>query len=80
MLPEVTLVRLPLLKTMVMVSACGYDRLLNDATPLTEVAFVVPWRVPVPRPRAAVTTVRLSAAPLAALRVFPNWSCTRITG
>ena len=80
MLLETTPVRLPLLKTIVIVSALLCDRLLNVTTPLAEVTLVVPCNVAVPRPRAALTTVVLSAPPLAVLRVFPNWSCTSKTG
>ena len=55
------------------------ERLVNVTRPLIAVRLVVPCNVPLPVPRAAVTTV-LSDTPLAVLRKVPNWSSTLRTG
>ena len=47
---------------------------------MAAVRFVVPCRLPLPALRAAVTTVELSALPLAVLRTLPNWSWTWMSG
>ena len=60
MLPDVALVRLPLVNFSEMVSAVSSARLVNVATPPDTVAVKVPWSGPVPLPSAAVTTVLLS--------------------
>ena len=56
------------------------DRFVKVMRPSTAVNVVVPCKVPVPVLRVAVTTVLLSAAPLAALRTLPNWSFTWMIG
>src|SRR2546425_3407098 len=80
MLVEVVLERLPLLNRIVMFVATLCDRFAKVTRPLAAVILVVPCKVPLPELRLAVTTVALSALPLAELRRFPNWSCTWITG
>ena len=65
------LVRPVPLKVRVMFVATLCDRLVKVATPLVAVALVVPCKVPLPEPRAAVTAV-LSDTPLAMLRRLPN--------
>src|SRR5262249_13606242 len=56
-----------------------WERLLKVAMPLAAVPLRVPCKVPLPAPRAALTTV-LSVTPLALLRRLPNWSRTCSTG
>src|SRR6266404_107258 len=75
MVTDVALLRLPLLKTIVIFVATLCARPVNDATPPEAVAVSVPCNVPLPAPRAAVTTVVLSL-----LRRLPNWSSMRICG
>src|SRR2546426_7726468 len=75
MLPEVALLRLPLVNWIVMLVATLWARLPKVTTPLTAVAAVVPWSVPLPALRVAVTIVLLSL-----LIKLPNWSSTRMTG
>ncbi len=77
---EVALARLPLLNKRVMFVATLCDKFVNVTTPSTAVLLVAPCNVPLPALRLAVTTVELSALPLAALRRFPNWSRTWMTG
>ena len=72
---EVALVKLPLEKTIVMLVATLCARFANVTTPPTAAILVVPCKVPLPAPRAAVTTVLLSL-----LRRFPNWSSIRSCG
>src|SRR5882724_10977499 len=76
MVVEVALARLPLLNKRVMFVATLCDKFVNVTTPSTAVLLVAPCNVPLPALRLAVTTVELSALPLAALRRFPNWSRT----
>src|SRR5262252_1883629 len=66
-------------KARVMFVATLCERLLKVARPLAAVALSVPCKVPLPAPRAALTTV-LSDTPLALLRRLPNWSRTCRTG
>src|SRR5262245_21876332 len=72
-------VRPEALKARVMLVATLWDRSVKVATPSVEVTLSVPCRVPLPLPRAAVTTVLL-VTPLAMLRRLPNWSRTWRTG
>src|SRR5258708_6213161 len=67
------------LKARVMLVARWWARSVKVATPSVVVAVSVPCRVPLPLPRAAVTTVVL-VTPLAMLRRLPNWSRTWRTG
>src|SRR5437667_1145077 len=69
---ELALVRLPLLNRMEMLVATLCDKLVNVTSPLTAVRLGVPCKFPLPALRLAVTTVLLSALPLAALRQLPN--------
>ena len=80
MVVDVALTRLPLLNRMVMLVATLCDRFANVTRPLPAVRLVVPCSVPLPALRLAVTTVALSALPLAELRRFPNWSWTCSAG
>ena len=73
--PEVVLVKMPLLKSTLMVVATLCDKLTNVATPLLAVTFKPPCKVPLPALRAAVTTVLLLVT-----HRFPNWSAMRIAG
>src|SRR6185369_1069464 len=77
--PELVPVRPGALKARVMLVATLWARSVKAATPSVAVAFSVPCRVPLPLPRAAVTTVLL-VTPLAVLRRLPNWSRTWRTG
>src|SRR5262245_27900220 len=79
MLLELVPVTPEALKARVMLVARLWLRSVKVATPSVAVALSVPCRVPLPLPRAAVTTV-LSVTPLAALRRLPNWSRTCRTG
>src|SRR6516225_7586003 len=79
MVLELVPVRPEALKAKVILVATLWERLLKVATPLVAVALSVPCRVPLPAPRAALTTV-LSDTPLALLRRLPNWSRTWRTG
>src|SRR6476660_9106804 len=65
--PERSLVSTPLVQLIVMSPATVCERLVKVATPLVAVRLVVPWSVPLPPERAAVTTVVLSL-----LRKLPN--------
>ena len=67
MVPEVTLLKVPLEKTMVMFVATLCAKLEKLATPPLAVAVNVPCKVPLPAPRAAVTTLLLSVE-----RKLPN--------
>src|SRR6266853_6877251 len=67
------------LKARVILVATLCERLMKAARPLVAVALSVPCKVPLPAPRAALTTV-LSDTPLALLRRLPNWSRTCRTG
>ena len=51
------------------------DKLVKVTIPLAAVRLMVPWRVPLPAARAAVTTELLSL-----LRRLPNWSSIRMAG
>ena len=75
MLLEFVAVKPLAVKLMLIVFAKLCDRLVNVTTPPAGVRLVVPCNVPLPRLRAAVTTVLLSL-----LRKLPNWSSIRITG
>src|SRR5207249_11844078 len=77
---ELELARLPLLTKRVMFVATLCDKFVNVTRPSADVWLVAPCNVPLPALRLAVTTVELSALPLAALRRFPNWSRTWMTG
>src|SRR5207247_6197786 len=77
---EVALARLPLLNKTVMFVAALCDKFVNVTRPSADVWLVAPCNVPMPALRLAVTTVELSALPLATLRRFPNWSRTWMTG
>src|SRR6266576_2534418 len=79
MVLELVLLAPGALKTSVMLVATLWARSVKVATPSVVVAVSVPCRVPLPLPRAAVTTVLL-VTPLAALRRLPNWSRTWRTG
>src|SRR2546425_4387635 len=61
-----------LLNRIVMLVATLCDKLVNVTSPLTAVRLGVPCKFPLPSLRLAVTTVLLSALPLAALRQLPN--------
>src|SRR6266436_3769794 len=74
------LARLPLLNKRVMFVATLCDKFVNVTTPSAAVLLVAPCNVPLPALRLAVMTVELSPLPLAALRRFPNWSRTWMTG
>src|SRR5678816_658271 len=76
---ELVPVRPEALKLMVMLVATLWDKSMKVATPSVEVAVSVPCSMPLPLPRAAVTTVLL-VTPLAVLRRLPNWSRTWRTG
>ena len=69
-----------LLNKRVMFVATLCDKFVKVTTPSTAVMLVAPCNVPLPALRLAVATVELSALPLAALRRFPNWSRTWMTG
>ena len=77
---EVVLVRLLLVNKIVIFVATLCERFVNVATPSEAVVVSVPCKVPLPALRAAVTTVELSAVPLAALRRLPNRSWTSTDG
>src|SRR5262245_46675202 len=79
MMLELVPLRPEALKARVILVATLCERLLKVAIPLVAVALRVPCKVPLPAPRAAVTTV-LSDTPLALLRRLPNWSRTCRTG
>src|SRR5215471_10249650 len=79
-LPELVPVRPGALKARVILVATLWARDVKVTTPSVALALSVPCRVPLPLPRAAVTTVLLSLVPLAALRRLPNWSRTCRTG
>ena len=64
---ETTLLKLPLVNLRLMAVATLWARFVKVTRPLRAVMFVVPCKVPVPRLRAAVTTVLLSL-----VRKFPN--------
>ena len=72
---EVAFVRLPLLKVMVMLVATLCARLVKVANPFEAVAVSVPWSVPLPELRVAVTTVVAFA-----VNRLPAASSMRITG
>ena len=72
---EVAPVRPLAVKLSVIVEARLWDRFAKVAMPLTVVAVNVPCRMPLPAPRATVTTVLLSP-----LRRLPSASSTRMTG
>src|SRR2546425_9609355 len=74
-LAEVAPARPALAKSIVMLVATVWERLVNMSSPLTAVMMVAPWRVPLPALRVAVTTVVLSL-----LRKLPYWSSIRIAG
>src|SRR5215468_2199945 len=76
---ELVPVRPLALKARVILVATLCERLLKLAMPLLAVALSVPCNVPLPAPRAALTTV-LSVTPLVLLRRLPNWSRTCRTG
>src|SRR6266404_4682360 len=76
---ELVLLTPEAVKAKVILVATLWDRSMKVATPSVEVAVSVPCRVPLPLPRAAVTTVLL-VTPLAVLRRLPNWSRTWRTG
>jgi hypothetical protein len=67
MLLDVVPVKPLALKEREMVSAMLYERLVKMTTPPTAVKFVVPFKLPPPALRAAVTAVLLSL-----LRKFPT--------
>src|SRR5215472_3107545 len=79
MMLELVPVRPEALKARVILVATLCERLSKLAMPLAAVAVSVPCKVPLPAPRAALTTV-LSVTPLALLRRLPNWSRTCRTG
>ena len=64
---EVVLLKLPLEKTIVILVATLCDRFVKLITPPAALRLVVPCSVPLPAPRAALTTVLLSL-----LRRLPN--------
>ena len=75
MLVELVLVKLPLVKPMVMLVATLWNKLAKVARPPAAVAVSVPWSVPLPALRAAVTAVLLSVE----IRL-PKASSMRMTG
>jgi len=75
MLPEVAPASEAALKSMVIVVATLWERLVYDTRPLTAAMIVAPCRTPLPALREAVTSVLLSPA----MRL-PKASSIRITG
>src|SRR5258707_11367837 len=73
--PEITLVRLPLVKAIVILVATACERLVKVTIPPTAVRLVAPCNTPTPALRAAKIMVVLSL-----LRRLPNWSSMRSTG
>src|SRR5262245_65374466 len=63
------------LKARVILVATLCDRLVKVTRPATAVRLVLPWSVPLPAPRAALTVVLLLL-----VQELPNWSCRRRTG
>src|SRR5882724_2134993 len=76
---ELVLLTPEAVKAKVILVATLWARSVKVATPSVVAAVSVPCRVPLPVPRAAVTTVLL-VTPLAVLRRLPNWSRTWRTG
>src|SRR6266567_4165418 len=74
-LAEVVPVTPALAKSMVMVVATKWERLVKLTNPLTALSAVLPCRTPLPPLRLAVTTVVLSP-----VRRLPKLSSTRMTG
>src|SRR5437667_2333477 len=74
-LAEVAPAKPALAKSIVMLVATVWERLVKVTRPLTAVMLVAPWRVPLPALRVAVKTVVLSL-----LRKLPYWSSIRIAG
>ena len=72
---EVTDVRLPLVKSIVIVVARLCERFAKLTTPLSAVAVSVPCKIPMPALREAVTRVLLSV-----VTTLPNESTIRMTG
>src|SRR5215510_6395857 len=72
---ELVLLREAPLKFMVMLVATLWERLVKVTRPATAVRLVVPWSVPLPALRAALTTVLLLL-----VQKLPNWSCRRMAG
>src|SRR5881394_1893743 len=72
---EVVLVRVPLLKVIVILVATLCAKSAKVTRPLTAVRLVVPWSVPLPELRVAVTTLVLFA-----VRRLPAASSILITG
>src|SRR5215469_2596802 len=72
---ELVPVRPEALKARVMLVATLCERLVKVTRPATAVRLVVPWRVPLPAPRAALTVVLLLL-----VQALPNWSCRLMTG
>src|SRR6266567_1343074 len=64
-----------LAKSIVMLVATKWERLVNVTNPLTAVSAVLPCKTPLPPLRLAVTTVLLSP-----VRKLPKLSSTRMTG
>src|SRR5262245_15988345 len=63
------------LKARVILVATLCERLVKVTKPAMAVRLVLPWSVPLPVPRAALTVVLLLL-----VQELPNWSCSRITG
>src|SRR5262249_40231929 len=59
----------------VILMATLWERFVKVTRPAVAVRLVVPWSVPLPAPRAALTTVLLLL-----VQKLPNWSCRRRTG
>ena len=74
-MPEVALVKPPLVNTKVMFVATLCARFVNATMPPEAAMLTVPCKVPAPAPRATLTTV-----PLSPLRKLPKASSIRITG
>src|SRR5262245_14415523 len=75
MVLELVPLRPEALKASVILAATLWERLVKVTKPLRAVRLVVPWSVPLPAPRAALTTVLLLL-----VQKLPNWSCRRRTG
>ena len=72
---ELVPVRPEALKASVMLVATLWERFVKVTRPAAAVKLVVPCKVPLPAPRAALTT-----ALLLLVQKLPNWSCRRRTG
>ena len=77
MVVEVAVVAPAAVKSIVMLVATLWERLVKVTRPATAVRLVVPCNVPLPIP---LVRERVTAELLLLVQKLPNWSCKRMTG